>query len=94
MLDLGILLVRRHVPESPRWLFIHQAEELVGRIEREVEEETGQRLDEVDGSLKIRQRNSIGFGVIAHTAFKRYPQRTIPGCRCSSAPGCCSTLGR
>jgi MFS family permease len=83
VLGLGILLVRRHVPESPRWLFIHghndQAEELVGQIEREIEEETGQRLDEVDDSLKIRQRHSIGFGVIAHTAFKRYPKRTILG---------------
>ena len=33
VLGLGILLVRRNVPESPRWLFIHgrnqQAEELV-----------------------------------------------------------------
>jgi MFS family permease len=83
VLGLGILLVRRHVPESPRWLFIHghndQAEELVADIEREVEEETGQRLDEVSDSLKIRQRHSIGFGVIAHTAFKRYPKRTVLG---------------
>jgi 8-oxo-dGTP pyrophosphatase MutT (NUDIX family) len=80
---LGILLVRRHVPESPRWLFIHghndQAEELVADVEREVEEETGQRLEEVSESLKIRQRHSIGFGVIAHTAFKRYPKRTVLG---------------
>ena len=79
VLGLGILLVRRHVPESPRWLFIHghndQAEELVGDIEQRVEEETGRQLEDVDGSLKIRQRHSIGFGVIAHTAFKRYPRR-------------------
>ena len=81
VLGLGILLVRRHVPESPRWLFIHghndRAEELVGGIEREVERETGQRLEEVSDSIKIRQRHSIGFGVIAHTAFKRYPKRTV-----------------
>ena len=83
VLGLGILLVRRHVPESPRWLFIHghndRAEELVGGIEREVERETGQRLEEVSDSIKIRQRHSIGFGVIAHTAFKRYPKRTVLG---------------
>jgi MFS family permease len=66
VLGLGILLVRRHVPESPRWLFIHghngQAEELVGDVEQQVEEETGRQLEDVDGSLKIRQRHSIGFG--------------------------------
>jgi hypothetical protein len=44
-----------------------------------VEEQTGQRLEEVDRSIKIRQRRSIGFGVIAHTAFKRYPKRTVLG---------------
>ena len=26
ILALGVLLVRRHVPESPRWLFIHGRE--------------------------------------------------------------------
>jgi MFS family permease len=83
VLGLGILLVRRNVPESPRWQFIHgrndQAEELVADIERPVEEETGERLEEVTDSIRIRQRRSIGFGVIAHTAFKRYPRRTMLG---------------
>ena len=27
VLALGVLVVRRHVPESPRWLFIHGREE-------------------------------------------------------------------
>jgi MFS family permease len=44
-----------------------------------VEEQTGQRLEEVDRSIKIRQRRSIGFGVIAHTAFRLYPKRTVLG---------------
>ena len=47
VLAVGILLVRRNVPESPRWMFIHgrseEAEELVGEIERQVEESTGLR---------------------------------------------------
>jgi hypothetical protein len=77
------MVVRRNVPERPRWLFIHghndRAEELVGDIERRVEEETGERLEEVDQSIRIRQRKSIGFAAIAHTAFKRYTRRTILG---------------
>ena len=83
VLGLGILLVRRNVPESPRWLFIHgrkeQAEELVEEIEGEIEEETGEPLEEVNDEIKIRQRKSIGFGVIAHTAVTQYPKRTVLG---------------
>jgi MFS family permease len=82
VLGLAILLVRRNVPESPRWQFIHghneKAEELVAGIEEEVEKETGQQL-EVTDSIRIRQRKSIGFGTIAHTAFKLYPKRTVLG---------------
>jgi MFS family permease len=83
VLGLGILLVRRNVPESPRWMFIHghnqQAEELVEGIEREVERETGERLDPVEQAITIRQRRSIGFGMIAKTAFRLYPKRTVLG---------------
>jgi MFS family permease len=80
---LCILLVRRHVPESPRWLFIHgreaEAERIVESIERAVEEETGETLDEPGDAIRVRQRRSIGFGEIARTAFKRYPRRTALG---------------
>ena len=57
VLGLVVLLVRRNVPESPRWLFIHgrnqQAEDLVGGIEQEVERETGAHLAEPRQSITI-----------------------------------------
>ena len=83
VLGLVILLVRRNVPESPRWLFIHgharQAEELVDGIEARVERETGSMLPEPRRSITIRQRKTIGFVQIAKTMFMRYPRRTILG---------------
>ena len=83
VLGLGILVVRRHVPESPRWLYTHgrndAAEELVGGIEREIERETGQQLEEVHQSLRVRQRRSTGFGEIARTVLGRYRRRAVLG---------------
>jgi len=83
VLGLGILIVRRHVPESPRWLFIHgreeEAEAIVGSIERDVEAETHEPLDEPGSSITVRQRKTVSFREVARTAFKVYPRRTILG---------------
>lgn len=83
VLALVILLVRKNVPESPRWLFIHgrqdEAERIVDGIEREVVSETGTSLAEPDGSLTIRQRRTIPFRMIARTAFTLYPRRAVLG---------------
>lgn len=81
ILGIGVLFVRRNVPESPRWLFIHgredEAEEIVGDIEKRVEKEDHVSLPAVDDTLKIRQRHTIGLPTIARTVFTEYPRRTI-----------------
>ncbi|MFE6042106.1 MFS transporter [Streptomyces sp. NPDC056452] len=83
VLGLVILLVRRHVPESPRWMFIHghdeEAERLVDGVEREVEKETGRPLPRADRTITVRQRKGVGFGLIARTVFRSYPKRAVLG---------------
>src|SRR4051794_32056966 len=81
ILAVGILIVRRHVPESPRWLFIHgrehEGEEIVRDIEGTVVSETGKDLPSVSETITIRQRRSITIPEIAKVVFTRYPRRTI-----------------
>ncbi len=84
VLGLAVLLVRRHVPESPRWLFIHgreeEAERIVAEIEEQVREETERgELAEPSDSLTVRQREAIPFREIAKVAFGRYPRRAFLG---------------
>ncbi|MFG2134126.1 MFS transporter [Streptomyces sp. NPDC048751] len=83
VLALVILLVRRHVPESPRWLMIHgrdgEAERIVSSIERRVAEEKGEELPPAEGEITIHQRRSVTFLEIARTVFSDYRKRATLG---------------
>ncbi|MBV8988585.1 MAG: MFS transporter, partial [Solirubrobacterales bacterium] len=85
ILGTAILIVRRHVPESPRWLFIHghedEAEAVTRDIERQVIESTGDQLDEPDpdDKITIQQRKSIPLWEISRAIAKTYPTRTVLG---------------
>jgi MFS family permease len=79
-----VLFVRRHLPESPRWLLMHgrvdEAEAAMAEIERRTLD-TGGKLDEVDEdkAIDITDPIKIGFVALAHTLFVTYPRRAILG---------------
>ena len=86
LLGLLILLLRRHVPESPRWLMTHgdekDAESAMREIEQRVEESTDEPLPEPNNKpLVIHPRKSFGFGVVAKTMLLRYRARAVLSCR-------------
>src|SRR4051812_7962553 len=82
-MGFAILLVRRNVPESPRWLFLHgheaEAERVTRDIERQVVDSTGQELIAPRRRIRVKQRGPMGIGEIARVVFRMYPKRTLVG---------------
>lgn len=82
-LAFAVLLIRRYLPESPRWLLVHgridEAEEIVTQIENKVRDQTGKELEEPQKFLVIHPRDTIGFSDVINTVFKKYPKRAILG---------------
>jgi MFS family permease len=80
VLGLGILLMRRHVPESPRWLVTHgwgeQAEATVADIEQRVTADTRAPLPPADGRLTVHPRKTFGFGLIFRAMLGKYRARS------------------
>jgi MFS family permease len=76
--------LRRHLPESPRWLIMHgreaEAEENIRIIEHEAEK-SGQRLGPVDeaDAIEIAPSKPHGYLSLLRVLFRQYPSRSVLG---------------
>ncbi len=81
VLGLGVLLLRRFVPESPRWLVTHgrneEGERTVAEVERRVQETGGGALPPASGTLTIHPQTSFGFGLIFQAMLGAYKWRSL-----------------
>jgi len=84
VLGLIIIYLRRHIPESPRWLLTHghanEANATVDDIETRVQAQ-GATLTPVpeSKSMLVKASESIPFKQVMHVFFTKYPRRTFLG---------------
>jgi MFS family permease len=88
-LGLGVLLLRRHIPESPRWLILHdrlpEAERVIENIERRADEHVlasgAPALRPI--RLAVSSRTPVARMVMA--ILRDYPRRIVLGLTLMSA---------
>ncbi|NID15720.1 MFS transporter [Luteibacter yeojuensis] len=79
VLGLGILVLRRWIPESPRWLMLHGRIGEAEAIVRQIEDRLGAAPpDRPLPRLRLRPRG-LTMADVASTLFRLYPKRTLLG---------------
>jgi MFS family permease len=94
VLGFIVLLLRRFLPESPRWLMTHgypkEAEKVVAEIEQRVERETGKPLPPVPHqTLRLRCDVHSWFGAGIRALLTQYRKRTLLGVTLMAAQAFC-----
>ncbi len=84
VIGLAIIYLRRHIPESPRWLMTHGREEEAERTVDDIEAQAvaqGIHLEPVDDSkaLEVQYQKPISYPQIAKVMFSKYPGRSFLG---------------
>jgi MFS family permease len=83
---LGVIIIylRRHLPESPRWLMTHGRQEEAERTVDQIEEEArsqGVHLEPVPDSraIEVTGRGVVSYVEIGRTMLRDYPSRSFLG---------------
>ena len=74
-----ILLVRRHVPESPRWLLMHGYVRLADDTTLAIEAQAHAQRGAAPTKVRVLVTGVVGWAHVARTLFRRYPERTVLG---------------
>jgi MFS family permease len=80
VMAVAIVLVRRHVPESPRWLLVHgkaeQANQIIEQIEAQVRRQHG-KLPPVEAGMHASGHGTPALRQVAAVLLGRYRMRSL-----------------
>jgi MFS family permease len=83
LLSFAIVLIRRYVPESPRWLILHgymdEATQVVRGIEEEVQKSMAEPLPLVTRTIRLEVKRSATLMDVSRILFGKYLSRTVLG---------------
>jgi MFS family permease len=79
VLGFAIMLLRRHVPESPRWLMVHGRVAEATAVVDEIETRVGRPISEPAPRIRLKEGEALGLWRVARAIARLYPKRLLLG---------------